>query len=118
MKLFSEKPQPLQNPEHAVLVQIKLSYAGFGRPEERDAIHGLSDQLKAAIDQAGGGDFAGDEFGEGQCTLYMCGPDADRLFTAIEPARRNFRFALGSTATKRYGGPGDPVVREDVVQLS
>jgi len=120
VKFFGKKtpPPPPQNPEHAVLVLIKLSDPGFGRPEERDAIHGLADRLKEAIDQAGAGEYDGDEFGEGQCTLYMYGPDADRLYKAIEPALRNFRFAPGSTATKRYGGPSDPGVREEVIQLS
>jgi hypothetical protein len=107
----------MPNPEHAVLVRIKLTDDQFGAPAERNAIHELADRLRDAIARAGVGEYDGDEFGGGQCTFYMYGPDADRLFGAIEPSLRTFKFAPGSTATRRFGGPQDPGVRSEVIQL-
>ena len=57
--------------ENAVLVFLKLSDSEFGTEEERDRIHALSDELHRAIEASNAGEFDGDEFGEGQCELFM-----------------------------------------------
>lgn len=110
-KLFSKPasgPAPAAPPEHAVIVYLKLSDDEFGTEAERNAIHALTDQLAAAIASQHAGEFDGDEFGAGACGLYMYGPDADRLFAAIEPILRGHRLAAGAYAIKRYGPAGDP----------
>ena len=66
---------------------------------------------------AGPGEFDGDEFGGGECTLYMYGPDADRLFGAVEEELRSSEHAGGGFAVKRYGAAGDPSAREIRVDL-
>lgn len=38
--------------------------------------------------------------------LYMYGPDADALWTAIDPVLRQAPLGDGSYAIKRYGPPG------------
>ena len=38
-------------------------------------------------------------------TLYMYGPDADRLFAAIKPALEACAFMKGAVAKLRYGPP-------------
>lgn len=97
--------------EHAVLLYIPLSDSGFGSPEEREAIRKFSDEFEEAITASNVGEFDGDEFGEGQCTLFMYGRNADALFDAIEPVLRAGCRA-GSYAIKRYGNAGDPNARE------
>ena len=58
--------------EQAVIVNIRLASGDMGNPEERKRIAALEDQLAAAIKESGAGDFDGDEFGNGFCTIYMC----------------------------------------------
>jgi hypothetical protein len=103
--------------EHAVLVHLKLSNEASGTQKEAEAIHALSDRLEARILEAGAGEFDGDEFGQGECTLYMYGPDADALFRAIEPELRASPLTRRGSVTKRYGAADDPAAREVRVSL-
>ena len=59
----------------------------------------------------------GNEIGEGECTLFMYGPDADLLFAAIEPRLRASRMTKGGSVVKRHGDPDDPHVREVRIKL-
>jgi hypothetical protein len=101
--------------EHAVIVTLKLSNAQFGAREEREAMHALQDALAAAIAEHEAGEFDGDDFGQGECTLFMYGPDADRLFEAIREPLLASALSRGGHAIKRYGPPKDgvPEVRVD-----
>lgn len=98
--------------EQAVTVYLQLSDNGFGSEDEQHRIYDLSDQLAAAIDMQDAGEFDGDEFGDGSCTLFMYGPDADTLFAAVEPILRASPLAEGAYAVKRYGDVGEVNVRE------
>ena len=116
--LFSWCPtvQPSKNShadsEHAVLVHLRLSDDRFGTRQEMDAIHALSDRLEARILEAKVGEFDGDEFGEGECTLYMYGPDADALFSAIEGELRTSPLSRGAWVIKRYGAADDSTAKQ------
>lgn len=99
-------------PEHAVTVFLRLSDDAFGSEEEQNRIYGLSDQLETAIATENAGEFDGDEFGDGSCTLFMYGPDADALLAAVEPILRASPLAEGAYAVKRYGEVGEVNVRE------
>jgi hypothetical protein len=103
--------------EHAVLVYIPLSNDEFGEARERDAIHELTGTLDACIREAKAGEFDGDEFGGGECTLFMYGPDADALFSAIEAPLRASPLVRGGHAILRYGSASDPDAREVRVEL-
>ncbi|MGD9494869.1 MAG: hypothetical protein AB7Y46_01035 [Armatimonadota bacterium] len=119
-RLFGVKSQaePVSDPgEHAVLVHIPLSDDEFGAEEEREAIFALEDELIAAIEQTDAGVLDGNEFGGGQCVLFMYGPDADALWAAVEPLLREFAPARGGYAVKRYGPPQDEGAREERMQL-
>ena len=86
--------------DQAVLVQIALPTDGEIGLDE------IEDPLIEAIDRAGVGEFDGNEIGPDGATLYMYGPDADRLFSAVEPVLRSASLPAGSHAVVRYGGPG------------
>jgi hypothetical protein len=118
-KLFGGPQQDAnqKQPEHAVLVYLNLTADAFGTEDERDNIHQLSDLINAAIVQQEAGEFDGDEFGGGQCTLFMYGPDADQLFAAIEPVIRSSPLTRGGHAIKRYGDADDPDAREERVEF-
>jgi hypothetical protein len=103
--------------EQAVIVHLKLGDDGFGSSDERESIGALQDELASAINRAEAGEFDGDEFGEGECLLFMYGPDADSLFETIKPILKASRHAEGGFAIKRYGEASDPTVREVKVEL-
>jgi hypothetical protein len=106
-----------QPDEHAVLVYIKLSDDNFGGEQERAGLHKLEDQLTAAIDSCRAGEFDGDEFGGGFCTLYMYGPNADKLAEAVLPILRQFHAPVGSYVVKRYGPATQANARQEKIQL-
>ncbi len=103
--------------DHAVIVHLVLSDSDFGTEDERARVHELSDRIEAEINLSGVGEFDGDEFGAGECTLYMYGPDADALFDAIEPVLRGSTLSSRGYAIKRYGDAEDPDAREVRVDL-
>ena len=103
--------------EHAVLIHLKLQHGEFGSTEEREAIHAFEDELSDAVEDAGVGEFDGDDFGMGESILYMYGPDADRLFGVIQPLLQRSALAKGGYAIKRYGEAEDEDAREVRVEL-
>jgi hypothetical protein len=103
--------------EHSVIAHLKLSDPGLGIGEEVGSFHDLSDELIEAIEQAGAGEFDGDEFGKGECVLYMYGPDADALFAAVEPVLRRSPLAHGGHVIKRYGAANESGAKEVVIKL-
>jgi len=100
--------------EHAVIVRLKLSGGEFGDETERGAIIELERRMEQAIVAANAGEFDGNEIGEGQCTLYMYGPSADALFTAIAPVLQAAPISRGATVIKRAGPPGVPEERLEI----
>jgi hypothetical protein len=104
-------------PEHAVIAHLKLSDDAFGSGDEAEAMHQLSDRLAEVIEAKSVGEFDGDEFGEGECVLYMYGPDADALFSAIEPVLRCSPLAKGGRVIKRYGEASDRAAKEVSILL-
>jgi hypothetical protein len=52
---------------------------------QKGCIRALADGMRAAISELNVGVFDGDDFGSDECTLFLYGPDADRLFQAIWP---------------------------------
>ena len=66
-------------------------------------MHQFSRALSAVIDRESVGTFDGDEFGNGRGSLYMHGPDAERLFASIAPLLESWPFLKGGSVTKRYG---------------
>jgi hypothetical protein len=91
--------------EQAVIVNIKVT-GEMGNSEERKQIAALEEQLAAVIKESGAGEFDGDEFGKGACTIYMYGPSAERLFAVVQPVLKKFRAPAGSYVIKRCGKPG------------
>ncbi len=101
----ASQPQKDYEAEHAVLLHLKLAADGFGDPADLEPLQTLEQILAEAIDTAGAGMLDANEIGEGECVIYTYGPDADRLWRAIEPHLRAHAARPGSYAIKRYGGP-------------
>ena len=77
-------------PGHAVIARYQLGGGPTGTATDIHNVFALEQMLAEAIDAARAGEFAGNEFGENQLTVYAQGPDADRLYAAMEPVLRAF----------------------------
>lgn len=114
-KEFWKSPKDKSGDEQAVLVMLPLHGEDYGSIEEREAILALADQLADTVSKDGTGEFDGEEFGRQNCTLYLYGPDADNLFSSMEPYLRAFHPGL--IVIKRYGAAGSLGVREARLDL-
>ncbi|GAA4953958.1 hypothetical protein [Actinoplanes utahensis] len=103
-------------PEHSVNLTYALSDDGFGAPGERDAVRAHQARLADVIEAAGAGEVDGHEFGGGRVVIFAYGPDADRLFAAMEPHLRALPNRPAH-AVLRYGDVDDPTATERRVEL-
>lgn len=83
---------------HAVLVHVASV------PDDRLAA--LRDAVDAAARTAGAGELDGHELAVGGVVLFLYGPDAERLWLAVEPVVRDAPLGAGSYAVVRAGEPG------------
>lgn len=111
--MFGLKKNAEASEEQALIVTIKLGSA-MGGDDERRRIAAMEDELSAAIERSEAGEFDGDEFGEGVCTIYAYGASAERLFSVALPILKKFHPPAGSYAVKRYGKPG---AKQDRVEI-
>jgi hypothetical protein len=86
-----------------IAVHFRLSGGTFGTSGEREMVHAFTDKLASIIEESRSGVFDGDEFGAGGGTLFMYGPNADRLFDAVHPTLKTWEPLKGGYAIKRYG---------------
>lgn len=111
-KLFGAKPEITAKPvEHAVIVVFV--YLGS---TDLEPLFALERQLEADIAAANAGEYDGNETAVdgSDGTLYMYGPDADKLFAAIRPALEACSFMKGARVKLRYGPPADGVPEREV----
>lgn len=96
--------------EQAVLVNFDHGSADL------EPLHELEDQLIAALEEAGAGEYDGHEVAVdgGDGTLYMYGPDADSLFAVVRPILERSALMRGARVRVRYGPPG-AAIREHLV---
>jgi hypothetical protein len=106
LRLYKTPHAAVAAEEQAVILKLKLASGPMGNEEERKRITELEHLLANAIKQSSSGDFDGDEYGEGFCTIYMYGPSAESLFNSVQPTLKGFRASSGSYVIKRYSKPG------------
>ena len=92
-------------PQHAVIINFNYYLPDL------DPLFALEEKLEAAIEEAGTGEFDGNEVAVdgGDARLYMYGPDADKLFASVEPVLKTSALMKGANATLRYGPAADDV---------
>lgn len=91
--------------DQAVIVHLD----GIGLPPEiyeKCDVSTLEDQLIEIIDAGRLGEFDGNEFGPEEVTLFMYGPDAERLYAAIAETLLAYPLCRGAKVEIRYGAPG------------
>ena len=96
--------------DHAVIVRFDYGQTDLS------PLYELEDQLIAAIESAEVGEFDGNEVAVdgSDGTLYMYGPDADRLFEVVRPVLASATCIRNAVATIRYGPPEDGVKEREV----
>lgn len=100
---------------HAVLVHLELSQPQFGTESEREAIFALEDEIIAALGDLG--EFDGNDFGGGECVLYMYGENADDVLKAILPVLKASPLSRNGYVIKRYGEADDRMAGQVNIQL-
>lgn len=95
--------------EHAVLIHIPAPSDG-----SQLFLDEIEDPLIEAIEDAGVGEFDGNDIGPNEAVLYMYGPDADSLFATVGSVLRSKPLPSESYAIKRYGEPGAAEERVDL----
>jgi len=75
--------------------------------------------FESAVNASGLGDYDGNELAVdgSDGSMYMYGPDADRLFAFVRPRLEAAAFLKHVRVTLRYGSVDDPKAREVVVKL-
>lgn len=104
--------------DHCVKIYIPLSDKLSGTAEERERIYQLEDEISDVVDSEHLGEFDGNEFGEGVCTLYLYGRNADALFSGIEPVLKKSALCADATIYKRYGDADDTSAKEIRAKLN
>jgi hypothetical protein len=102
--------------EHSVIARYELPPGPTGTAADGQSLFRLEENLARAIHDARAGEFEGNELGSGGVTLYAYGPDADRLFAAMEPVLRAFP-PRPAQVLLRYGSFSDEHAPEVLLQL-
>lgn len=68
----------------------------------------LGERLNEVVRRDGLGEYDGDEVGPTEATLFLYGPDAERLFAGIEPTLRAYPLSQHARVVIRHGPPGAP----------
>ncbi|MEY2248010.1 hypothetical protein AB8A21_34620 [Streptomyces sp. BF23-18] len=108
---MADTDDAVSDAEQAVIARYQLADDGFGEPHQRTTVRQAQERLSKAIDQAGVGEFDGNEFGGGQVALYAYGPDADALYGVMAPVLRELPFRPAHVIL-RYGSAADPSTPE------
>ena len=92
---FDEDAGPEADPEQDLLVVLKLSNRQMGTAQERLDIEAFAASLETAVVEAKVGEYDGDEIGGGECTLFFCTADVDRLLAVLQPLLRRSPLCRG-----------------------
>jgi hypothetical protein len=86
----------------------------FGSKEEREAVEALEREIETKLPPKSGVD--GHEFGDGTSTIYIYGPSADKIYSAVEPTLKKSPFTHINIALQ-YGHPDDPATKDKKFSL-
>jgi hypothetical protein len=98
--------------EQALLLHLRLPESQAD--DEAPIIVALEEEIESALWQHRAGEFDSHDLRDGIWTLYLYGPDADRIFESVEGVLRAARLDPSSHAVLRYGGRG---TREERIPL-
>ena len=98
--------------EQAVIVQFNFPAGSL------DRIFEIEDQLASAVEEKSAGQLDGNEIAvDGRDNLfYLYGPDADKIYAAIEPVLLAWDMLSEARVHLRYGPPG-PETKQKTITL-
>ena len=99
--------------EQALLLRLRLPERQAG--DETPAIVALEEAIESALRAHRAGEFEGHDLRDGVWTLYLYGPDAERIFESVAEVVRGARLDPSSHAILRFGGRG---AREERIPLT
>lgn len=109
LRFFSKKKQDFVY-DQAVIVDIDFAgVTNFGTSAQQKEVRVLEKEMEQKLPALSGID--GDEFGDGQATIYVYGSSADKIFEAVEPVLKRSSFEH-LDITLEYGAPDDPLTKE------
>jgi hypothetical protein len=100
-------------PEQAVIVHFEYGHKDWKPFFEFEEL------LEGAINRSGAGNYDGNELAVdgSDGSLFMYGPDADKLFAVAKPILQSTALLKNVTVTLRYGSFKDKLAREVKVRL-
>lgn len=93
-------------------IRFSLQNDDFGSYEEREEIHAFTGMLAGSLTESGCGEYDGDEFGRGNCSLFMYGDDPELMFEQIYPLLAGANFMRGAEVFFTSPGSTEPFKRE------
>lgn len=114
-ELDDELDQSTEN-SHAVFIEIPLKFAEYGTDREREQIFKIENELEAALTKDHIGILDGNSFGDGVCTIYLYGNNADTIFAAIEPILLSSNLNSTLKVIKRYGSHSTADENESILE--
>ena len=99
--------------EQALLLYLRLPESQAG--DETPTIVALEEAIESALRARRAGEFEGHDLRDGVWTLYLYGPDAERIFESVAEVVRGTRLDPSSHAILRFGGRG---AREERIALA
>ena len=90
--------------EQALLLRLRLPESQAG--DETPTIVALEEAIEGVLRERRAGEFDGHDLRDGVWTLYLYGPDANRIFESVAEVVRTARLDPNSYAILRFGGRG------------
>ncbi len=103
-------------PKHEEAVIVHFNYGH----KDWSPLFEFETALEEAIAKAGAGEYDGNELAVdgSDGSMYMYGPDADKLFAVVKPHLLAASLLKNVVVTLRYGAAADPTARETRIELS
>lgn len=90
--------------EQALLLRLRLPESQA--EDEAPAIVALEESIEHALRRHRAGELDGHDLRDGVWTLYLYGPDANRIYESVAEVLREVRLDPSSHAVMRFGGRG------------
>ncbi|MFT4843110.1 MAG: hypothetical protein ACI8UD_002290 [Planctomycetota bacterium] len=100
--------------ERDLLVVLRLSNRQMGTNDERADIALLAEDLAAKVEEAGLGEYDGDEYGGGECILFFCGPNEMELLGFLRSLLQHSRYARGAHFVRLIESSDGEMKRENI----
>jgi hypothetical protein len=101
----TKRPDSKIPSQQAVIVELSEAVPRAEIYENYD-LSTLEEQIISSLAGTGLGELDGNEVGPREATLFLYGPDADKLFQRIEGILKAYPLFESTQVTIRYGEPG------------